>query len=385
MVKAIPVNNDILKWARETSGWSIAEVARKLKKTEDVIQSWEQGRTTPTYSQLERLAYDYYKRPTAIFFFPVIPQENSTRAEFRTLPENIVDAMPPEIVKQYKKAKVYQLNLKELDSQNDDKTSRLLDKYELKKDSNLHILSESIRKFINIDLKTQMSWKNLDEAFESWRNALVNCGIFIIKDAFRNNRYSGLSIYDKNYSIILINNSMPKSRQIFTIFHEVAHLLFKAGGVDILDESFFNRLHADYYTIEQKCNEFAGEFLLPDAVFLDGYTEFNEENVTDMADVFKVSREVILRKYLNHNLISSRMYKKYKEEWIKEYLDLRHENKGKKTGGDHYLTKKQYLGDYYIKLAFSHYYQEKISIETLAGYLGEKVGNVPTFEGYFLR
>jgi len=385
LTQPIPVNSDILKWARETSGLSIAEVARKLKKTVNDIESWEQGILTPTYSQLEKLAYEIYMRPVAIFFFPAIPKESSPRAEFRTLPEEVVDTMPPEIIKVFKRAKVYQLNLKELENQNKVKSPRLLDNFNLTKDSDIFDITQLIRSFLDIDLKTQISWKNKDEAIDEWRNILITYGIYIFKDAFRNNQFSGFSLYDENHSIIIINNSMPKARQIFTIFHEIAHLLYKAGGVDVLEESFYNRLQSDYYAIEQMCNKFAGEFLFPFTEFKNNRPVFNEENLTKMADIYKVSREVILRKYLDSNLISSEMYKEYTKKWLKEYIDFRKAKKESKSGGDHYYNKKSYLGEYYIKLAFSHYYQGKIDIEILANYLNVKVGNIPTFEGYLLR
>jgi len=385
LTQPIPVNNDILKWARETSGLSIAEVARKLKKTINDIENWEQGISSPTYPQLERLAYEIYMRPVAIFFFPAIPQESSPRVEFRTLPEEVVDTMPPEIIKVYKRAKVYQLNLKELENQKKVKSPRLLDNFNLTKDSDVFDITQLIRSFLNIDLKTQISWKNKDEAIDEWRNILISFGIYIFKDAFRNNQFSGFSLYDENHSVIIINNSMPKARQIFTIFHEIAHLLYKAGGVDVLEESFYNRLQSDYYSIEQMCNKFAGEFLFPIAEFKNNRPVFNEENLTKMADIYKVSREVILRKYLDSNLISSEIYKEYTKKWLKEYIDLRKAKKESKSGGDHYNNKKAYLGEYYIKLAFSNYYQGKIDIEILANYLNVKVGNIPTFEGYLLR
>jgi Zn-dependent peptidase ImmA (M78 family) len=178
---------------------------------------------------------------------------------------------------------------------------------------------------------------------------------------------------------------MPKARQIFTIFHEIGHLLFKAGGVDILEESFFNRLQVDYYAIEQVCNKFAGEFLLPAVEFKNNCPAFNEENLIKMADAYKVSREVILRKYLDSSLISSEVYKEYTRKWLKEYIASKKDKKNSKSGGNHYNTKKAYLGEYYVNLAFSHYYQGKIDVEILADYLGEKVGNIPTFEGYILR
>jgi len=385
LTQVVPVNSNILKWARETSGLSIAQVAKRLKKTTGVIEEWEQGVSFPTYPQLEKLAYEIYKRPTAVFFFPAIPQESSPRAEFRTLPEEVVDTIPPEIIKLYRKAKIYQLNLQELDNKNEVKISSLLDNYELTKTSNLSNLSESIRGFLKINLQMQISWKNCDEAIKAWRNALIAYGIYIFKDAFYNDHYSGISLYDKNYPVILINNSMPVSRQIFTIFHELGHLLFKAGGVYNLDESFHDRLHSDYYILEQKCNEFAGEFLLPSAIFQANIPAFSEKSLNELADMYKVSREVVLRKYLNNNLITAETYKIYTRKWFAEYLESRKKKKEDTSGGNPYYTRISYLGEYYINLVYSHYYQGKIDTTTLADYLDIKAGNVSAFEEHFLR
>ena len=66
--RATAANPDILRWARERSGRSVEEVARYLKKNASVIESWERGDLSPTIGQLEKLAYQLYKRPLAIFF-----------------------------------------------------------------------------------------------------------------------------------------------------------------------------------------------------------------------------------------------------------------------------------------------------------------------------
>ena len=80
------INPDVLRWARERSGLSVADVARKFSKSLDAISGWEAGETSPTYVQLEKLAYQVYKRPVAIFFFPKPPEEPDKISEFRTLP-----------------------------------------------------------------------------------------------------------------------------------------------------------------------------------------------------------------------------------------------------------------------------------------------------------
>ena len=59
----------VLRWARESQGYSIEEVASRLKRDPSEVAAWETGAESPTYVQLETLAYKIYKRPLAVFFF----------------------------------------------------------------------------------------------------------------------------------------------------------------------------------------------------------------------------------------------------------------------------------------------------------------------------
>ncbi|MDR4521261.1 MAG: helix-turn-helix transcriptional regulator [Nitrosomonas sp.] len=62
------IKPEILRWARTTVGMSISEVADSLKRKPEEIEAWEAGHSAPTYPQLEKLAYQIYKRPLAVFF-----------------------------------------------------------------------------------------------------------------------------------------------------------------------------------------------------------------------------------------------------------------------------------------------------------------------------
>ena len=74
-------------------------------------------------------------------------------------------------------------------------------------------------------------------------------------------------LYDSEFPIIYINNSMPKTRQIFTLFHELSHLLFKTGGIDKIRDTYVNSLSGDDRRIEIFCDKFAGDFLVPENDF----------------------------------------------------------------------------------------------------------------------
>jgi len=56
MNQSIPVNPQVLRWARESLHLSLEEVAARMKKDIAEIAAWESGEVCSTYVQLETLA-----------------------------------------------------------------------------------------------------------------------------------------------------------------------------------------------------------------------------------------------------------------------------------------------------------------------------------------
>ena len=54
----IPVNKDIIAWARKRAGLTQSEAAEIFAK----IAAWEAGTSFPTYPQLEKLAEEFKLR-----------------------------------------------------------------------------------------------------------------------------------------------------------------------------------------------------------------------------------------------------------------------------------------------------------------------------------
>ncbi|MCH7612219.1 MAG: ImmA/IrrE family metallo-endopeptidase [Candidatus Marinimicrobia bacterium] len=384
--KKIPVNPLVLKWARETAGLDVMELALRMKKHEETIIEWEKGISTPTYPQLEKLAYTIFKRPIALFFFPEPPKELYPENSFRTLPDSEIDKLPPYFLKLFRHAQALQINLSELsDNRNPAQQNILKDLMFSSNMSHLKIAQE-IRAYLKIDLNMQKSIRNTDDAFKLWRNAIEEKGIFIFKDAFKNDDISGFCIYDEVFPIIYINNSLPKTRQIFTIFHELAHLLFKTGGIDQNNIDYFKLLSGSDKQIEILCNKVSASFLVPNVDFRKQIRnlDITEENISNLAGSYCVSREVILRKYLDLNLINKAQYNAYSAKWNNEAKEIQAQKK-KKPGGNPYATKAAYLGDNYLKLVFKKYYQNIISQDQLASYIGMKADKVLNIEPFLYK
>ncbi len=385
MVKTIPVNPTLLIWARETAGLSINDVVQKIslkRVTAETVSAWEDGVEYPTYAQLKKLAYQIYKRPLALFFFPNPPEEETPGQSFRTLPDYAIDRLPSRMRQLMRNAKAMQLNLSELYDNTNPAKKIILKSLSFTPRVKARNMAKAVRRYLNVSIEEQTGWKDSDFALKAWRNALEENGIFVFKDAFRIDKFFGFCLYDDQFPIIYVHNTTAKNRQIFTLFHELAHLLFQTGGIDTQIDNYIDFLDGDNRRIEILCNRFAGEFLVPSEYFLQfvGDHPIDDSSIQSLSDHFNVSREVVLRRALDNNLVNDRFYSKKVYEW-----EQSRKTTSRKGGGDFYNNQWAYLGEKYLGTAFSQYYQNRISLEQLSDYLGVKVKNIPGMEQLLLK
>jgi Zn-dependent peptidase ImmA (M78 family) len=242
--------------------------------------------------------------------------------------------------------------------------------------------AEQVRRFLGIDLETQHGWRSNRQALAAWRAAVEAAGVFVFKDTFKQRDVSGFSLYDAEFPVIYINNSTSKTRQMFTLFHELGHLLFHTNGVTKRDDSYIRALHGEARDIEMFCNRFAADVLVPELALVAEDLSPTDANIARLARTFNVSREVILRRLLDRGVVSRPIYEAKAKEWASDYFEAKASEEG---GGDYYATQASYLSDTYTRLAFHRYYQGSISIEDLARHLGMKIGNVSSFEQAVLQ
>ena len=353
-----------------------------MNKTVDEIERWESGESKPTYVQLENLAYKIYHRPLALFFFPDVPDEDPIEQSFRTLPDTEIQKIPPKIHLLLRKAKIMQMNLIELSEYMEESNRKILNDVNVDSTDPPVEIANRVRNYLNIDIAEQKSWSSTDVAFKNWRRTLEKNGIFVFKDSFsskdsKSSSYSGFCLYDYNYPIIYINNNDPSTRQIFTLFHELAHLLMETGGVDSKEDNYIEQLSGYNKEVEILCNQFAAEFLVPtdDFNIISFNSELSESNIKNWAKTYKTSRETILRKLFDQNRVSKKYYEIKSLEWSNQSKQM----KGK-GGGTYYTNIFTYLGIRYIELIFRSYNRGIITVEDVAGYLDVKVKNVPPME-----
>ncbi len=374
------INPTIIKWARERSGYTLEEVAKSLNKDVETISNWESGEGAPTYAQLEDLA-DKFKRPIAIFFFPHVPQEPNLVDQF-SLRSAEIEKLSPQIHVLLRQAAARQISLMELNMDVNPAEPNIFRELHAQLGDSAAEFARQTRTYLDISVEAQASWSNSTVALEIWRDHIEENGIFVFKDAFQNDFVDGFSLVHKQFPVIYLNNTRRHVRQIFSLFHELAHLLLGENGITC-------GVNPEGEKIERFCNRFAAEFLVPSADLetrLDSL-DYDDAAIWELAGHYKVSRPVILLKLIDRRLLEPDDYKRKAKKWKEAYESkLEKEAESKKSGGgDYYNTRAVYLGYRFMELAFSRYHQGGCSIEELAEHLNVKVKNVPGLEDRLLR
>jgi Zn-dependent peptidase ImmA (M78 family) len=376
------LNPAVLAWARVRAGMSIDDVASKMKKDSDVVESWEDGSSAPTYVQLEKLAYTVFKRPIAIFFFPEPPDEPDPTGSFRTLPDFEIQNLSPHTRFMLRKARSLQLSLYELSDGENPSAKRIFGAIRFRPDTNVTRSAEAIREYLGVSLESQCRWRDTEKAFNVWRDAIEAAGVFVFKDVFKQTDVSGFCLHDNQFPIIFVNNKTSFSRQCFTLFHELAHILTGFSGITKRDDSFVDSLTGSSKSVEVFCNRLAAEFLVPTADFLRHHAgELDDRSIKELAKRYSVSREVILRRLLDQSFVSVQQYGVKSRALNDDYF--RHPPT--KSRGNFYATQATYLGRGFLRFAFGKYYGGACSVEQLAEHLNVKTARVPGLERYALQ
>ena len=380
------VQPSVIRWARESMGMSVEDVAHKLKRSSEEVRAWESegSASSPTYAQLESLAYKVFKRPLAIFFLPAPPDEIQPTREFRTLPDADLQTLNADTYVQVRKAHAYQITLKEVfDGRNPGERSIVRD-VALDMQLSVETQARSVRKVLGISLEDQLGWKTDEHALKRWREAVEAHGIFVFKAPFKQKDISGFCLLDADFPLIYLNNGTTKTRQIFSLLHELAHLLLNVSGISKFEQSYMSRLPVAERRLEQFCNKVAAEILIPSADFgqqiagLPSDAESMQDHLyATLANRYGVSREAILRRLLDLERVSRAFYEQKAKLWASQ--------KKAASGGDWYASQNTYLSDKFAREVIGRHYRNQISVEQASEYLGIKAKNFAGLEQRILQ
>lgn len=380
----VGIQPEMLRWARQTVGLSVVDVAEMLKRSKGEVEAWESGAGAPTYPQLEKLAYQLYKRPLALFFLPSPPDEAVPQREFRTLPDADLAGLSRDTYLHIRRAHAYQLALEEIFDGRNPTDRRIWEAVSLSPNQAVADQASRVREFLGINLDTQIGWKSDEHALKAWRKAIEDVGVFVFKAAFKQKDISGFCLRDDDLPVIYLNNGTSKTRQTFSLLHELAHLLININGLSKFDSSYIDRLPVTEKKLERFCNALAADVLIPSVDFAaqvkrlpENTEKATEEQFADLANRYGVSREAVLRRLFDQGRVSQAYYETKAKTWTAQ--------KKAGGGGDWYRNQGAYLSDRFAKEVVSRHFRHQISLEHAANLLGIKPKSYAGFEELILQ
>jgi len=362
----ITINPDLLQWAREEAGYKIDEIAKKLDIKPEKYSAWEKTGTEIPLGKLKDIA-KRYKRQLAVFLLPNAPEKLKTPKDFRNLSLQ-QGGLSKEVKLVLRRAVKYQELAQELQGEAywNSRYSWLKDVEPSLRFQNRLIspkIFDELRKRLKIDLKTQKEFSNNRIAFKNWRNSFEReLGIFVFQFPMPMDEAHGFCLTDRFPYVIVLNRRHSYSGRIFTLFHELAHILKHESGICFPD------IDSDIGTEEHDCNRFAAGFLVPDDEVL---PVSKLDDLKHLAIIFKVSSEVILRRNLELNHLSRKQFDKLLNQLREEYIATLSTSNKKKVGGGENLMEKSLRtrGEMFFNLIMDAFHSNRIDHNTASDIL----------------
>ena len=153
-----------------------------------------------------------------------------------------------------------------------------------------------------------------DSLFDQLRATLESFGIVTLLLSFNKKELRGFSLTGQP-AIIAVAGADAKAGQIFTLLHELFHIIHRQNSIC---QPFASGLGE----IESQCNQFAANFLLTPDELQEALREDNsqeDDNLRRIADQYKTSREVVLIKMIEQGLVTRHDYERKSKIWREEY------------------------------------------------------------------
>ena len=180
---------------------------------------------------------------------------------------------------------------------------------------------------------------------------------------------------------------MSFARQIFTLFHELYHLVSDTSGAEIIRDDYYTALDYQQAEIERACDTFANSFLVPMDDFIQELRKkpLDDKRIEELSILYSVSREAIMYKLYTMKKITPAEYTELKELFYGDAIRNGKQGKGQGGGGNHYYTQLTYLGQRYTGDVFKQYFSGKIDSIRASEMLQSKVDHLPNLETVYFR
>lgn len=370
----VEVSPGVLKWARNTSGLSVEDVAKKLKVEVGSVTRLEAREEKVELKLLEKIAR-IYKRPLAALLLLTPPQEHPYPHDFRKLPEHAERTLSSKTLLAIRRARHAQKVAKEL-TEEAKKSRRYLELPQISILDGPENAAKKAKAAFDRLVSIKERSRSVEDAFSILKEKIENLGIIVFQASFPVGEARGLSLKGSPPAMIL-NSIDTTNGKIFTLIHELCHLLLGNDGICSIDLS-----HNGSRDVETFCNNFAGYFLVPEEELSKKAIKGGDWRPTDaelksLSNYFKVSKPVVLRRLINSGYTPSVYYSEMDRIWRSRGLGTR-AGHGRKLPG--YKAAIKAYGKPFVKLVLEAKSANKITDSDVSDYLNIKTDQFKALE-----
>jgi len=337
----------------EKSGLSIEYMKEKSHKNFDKFLS---GEKSPTFNQLTKISKEL-SIPVGLLMLDKPIEKKMHDINFRTVNSEHIAHQSKELQDTINEMRFKQDFLRE-EIETD---LEYISKFSIS-DNYLEVV-DYIRKTLGIE-KNYYLKVNRDNILKFFREKINQIGAFVFFNGkYKDNthrtlnlrEFRGFVLIDKKAPIIFLNQKDTKNGQLFTLIHELVHLFIGDEEIyGIQNESF------DFDPTEAFVNKVTAEILVPNDNFLEKYNI--TQDITDIANTFKVSEYVIVRKMLDNNKINHKQYVSLIDKLNEHYLENQTLFNEKKSSGGDFKNNVRFRIDQY----FFNYVQNAVNNQRIS-------------------
>jgi Zn-dependent peptidase ImmA (M78 family)/transcriptional regulator with XRE-family HTH domain len=317
-IKAL-VEPAMLVWARETASLSQEELAEGIGVAVERVQAWEADEDKPSIAQLRKIAKKC-KRPMSVFYLPEPPQGFQALRDFRRLAGAGARKFSSELAYEIRAAHERRLVALEVLEAIGEKSETL--GLAARATDNPETVGARVRERLGITLARQSRWGDAGKAFRAWRDAIEGAGVLVsvIGGAHHQieiDEMRGFAIAERPLPMIVVNGKDRSGGRIFTLLHELAHILL---GQSVIENSVEpgDALPAPDRAMERFCNQVAAATLMPrDDLLAEAIVRaktplrsaWSDEEIESLARRYGVSREALLVRLVELGQIPNAFFK----------------------------------------------------------------------------
>lgn len=336
MTVRVKVAPDLLRWAVERAGWDAETIHSRVPKFDE----WISGGQRPTLKQLQSFASATHA-PFGMLFLPEPPAERLPIPDMRTVRNRVVPRPSADLLdtiyicqqrQDWYRDYALDCGMPEVDFVSSVTTA-----------TSSTMVADHIRTLLDFDVESRDGFSSWQDTLRHLIDRVEELGVLVMVNGvvgsnthrkLSPDEFRGFVLADHLAPLIFVNGADTKAAQIFTLFHEIAHLSLGHSALS----------GADFPTREGNgeelwCNEVAAEILVPvTSIRAQHLGDLDVTELERLAKFYRISTLAVLKRLFDAELLSWDAYRAAYDAEHQRVAGLLAAKSGNSGGGNYYYT-----------------------------------------------